>query len=488
MKVVAALVIVAVVAGCTGTADPTTTTSPPLPAEPAVRVVLVGDLMTGRGLAGLLASEPDEVFAGVRHLITAADVAAANLESPLTTLPHVSANENELEGDPATAAVLAAAGFDLMSLPNNHSTDAGEEGLLDTIEAVTGAGMLTVGAGDDAATASAPTVLAVGQLDVGFLAYDATGVGTVAGDGPGVAGWDRDRAVSAVAELREQVDVVIVSVHGGTEYLPVTDPGMEEIGEALAGAGVDVVWGHGAHVVQPVSMVSGDRPTVVATSLGNFLFDQSGPGRTTGYLLEVMVGRTGIVAYRVGVTEHPDRRIEFAEWLTPEGDAAWMHGSWWMLARTPVGSPSSTISVGEFRHGDLVAAGSGDVTGDGSNEVIASFRRPHRTTPFMETHPDVQWADARGRSAHLGVYEPDGLGEIWVAGSVLFPIAAFEICDGSLAVAHDQLDDPALTATGAWTWNGFGFDTAPTIPGPGTPTCADIDGDDVTDPVILDRE
>ena len=148
---------------------------------------------------------------------------------------------------------------------------------------------------------------------------------------------------------------------------------------------------------------------------------------------------------------------------------------------------STETTVAEFRHGDLIAAAAGDIDGDGASDVVASFRRPHRMTPFMELHPELQWADAQGRDAHLGVYQPDGLVEIWVAGSVLLPIADLEICDGSLALVHDHLDVPTPVASSAWEWNGFGFDTAPDLPGPGTPACADINGDGKTEPVILNR-
>ena len=61
------------------------------------------------------------------------------------------------------------------------------------------------------------------------------------------------------------------------------------------------------------------------------------------------------------------------------------------------------------------------------------------------------------------------------------------VCDGSIAVVHDQLNDPAIVSGGAWEWNGFGFDTAPDIPGIGTPGCADIDGYGRSEPVIADR-
>jgi poly-gamma-glutamate synthesis protein (capsule biosynthesis protein) len=490
MKTIRLLGVAALLAGCAANAGPDPKSEVELPSiEPTARILLVGDIMTGRGVATPLANDPADVFAGVRHLIAGADFAAGNLESPLTTAPQVGANENELEADPATAMALAAAGFDLMAIPNNHSSDAGPIGLLDTLRAVDGAGMQSVGAGSDSAQAFSPTLAVIGEdVTIGFLAYDATGVGTTAvADMPGIATWDETVATNAVRTLREQADIVVVSVHGGAEYLPTADPGMSEIGATLAAAGADVVWGHGAHVTQPVTVVDGPRPAVVATSLGNFLFDQAGVDRTTGHLLEVMVDRHGVVAYRVGLAEHPQRRVEFVEWLDPIGDSGWVDGSWWSLTRPLPATPGTTTVVDDFRHGDLVAAASGDINGDGAPDVVASFRRPHRMTPFMETHPEVQWADAQGRDAHLGVYRPDGLVEQWVAGSVLLPIAALEVCDGSLAVVHDQLDDPTVTAGGAWAWNGFGFDTAPDIPGGGTPACTDINGDGQTDPVILNR-
>ena len=486
MKQLVALLAMALLGACSTTSDPAPTAT--VPAVPAVRILLAGDVMTGRGLSDLFAADGQEVFAGIRHLIKDADLAGFNLESPLTTRPHTSDNENRLQANPATAAVLAEAGFDIVSLPNNHSTDSGRAGVLNSIGAVEDEGMAPVGAGVDGAAAYAPQIVDIGAITIGFLAYDATGIGLAATEEEaGVAAWSENEATEAVAGLKGEVDVVVVSVHGGAEYLKANDPGMTEIGATLAAAGADVVWGHGAHVIQPVFTVTGDRPTLVATSLGNLLFDQAGPDRTTGYILEVMVDTAGVVAYRIGVVAHPDRLVEFVEWLHPEGDSAWMHDSWWTLTRAAVAEPTTATTIANFRHGDLVAGAGGDIDGDGKVDLVASFRRPHRMTPFMETRPEVQWADADGRSAHLGVYEPTSLEELWVAGSVLMPIAAVEVCDGALAVVHDRLDDPAHVAAGAWTWNGFGFDTAPDIPGAGVAACADIDGDGSTEPVILDR-
>ncbi|MEZ5375602.1 MAG: CapA family protein [Acidimicrobiales bacterium] len=454
-------------------------------AGPTVRVVVVGDVMLGRGVAAAIDADGPEVFAEVRHLLGANDIAAANLESPLTFRPHQSDNPNALEADPALAQVLSVAGFDLVALANNHLGDTGPEGIGDTIAAAEAAAMLTVGAGGDAAAAAASQVFDVGGMRVGFLAYDVTDAGLSAGDEAGVSSWRSETAAPAIAELASSTDLVVVSLHGGTEYLPVNDPAMTEVAGLAASAGADVVWGHGAHVIQPITVLDGARPTVVATSLGNFLFDQVGADRTTGALLEVLADPDGVIAYRVGITEHADRRVHFVDWLSPSGDAALFDRSWWQLVQPPLLAPSSAVATPEFRHGDLIAAGAGDIDDNGADEIVASFRRPAEATPLNEWRSDLTWTDDRGRSAHLGVYRGDELSEVWVAGTVIEPIAALEVCDGSMALVHDRLDDTTPVATSAWTWNGFGFDAADLLDGGGTPGCADVNSDGRTEPIIL---
>ncbi len=71
------------------------------PIGPSVRILLVGDVMLGRGVARVVNSDADSLFENVRHLLTAADVTAGNLESPLTDSPHVSRNENALQANAA---------------------------------------------------------------------------------------------------------------------------------------------------------------------------------------------------------------------------------------------------------------------------------------------------------------------------------------------------------------------------------------------------
>ncbi|MDP2808257.1 MAG: CapA family protein [bacterium] len=99
--------------------------------DPAIRFCLTGDIMLGRGVKRMSdrygAGYP---FAGVCSLTAGADVTIGNLESPLTSAGYKSASPWHFKGDTITAALeLKKAGFDLVSLANNHALDCGRQGL-----------------------------------------------------------------------------------------------------------------------------------------------------------------------------------------------------------------------------------------------------------------------------------------------------------------------------------------------------------------------
>ena len=464
------------------------------PAAPAaVRLLFTGDAMLGRAVARTAAGDPAGLLAGIRFQVSSADLAVANLESPLTLRPHLAtAGPNALEAAPAAARLLVAAGFDAVGIANNHAGDAGRGTVPDTLRALRAAGLRAVGGGLTAAQATAPEVVRVGKLRVALLAFDATGQGPRAGAAaPGVARWDEARARAAVARARAVADIVAVGVHGGDEYIATPGPGMLRITRLLASWDVDVVWGQGPHVVQPVTVVDPDgdgRPTVVATSLGNLVFDQHIPGTRQGALLEVLAGPDGARAYRVGATDHGDGPVRFTGWGVPAGDAVALGDAWWTLARAV--APAATVHprVPAAFRGDVVASALGDADGDGRPDVVIAFRRPYSATPVSELISRSRLVDGLGRSAHVGLYRPGDLRQRWVAGTLMRPAVAVAACDGALAVAYSTLDRPAAVATGAWRWGGFGFTSLPDLPGPGRPGCADVNGDGRLDPLALERK
>lgn len=449
---------------------------------PAARLLFAGDVMLGRGVARAAMADPAALFAGIRFEVGAADLAVANLESPLTSRPHdPAAGPNALEAAPASARLLAAAGFDAVGVANNHAGDAGPRTVTDTVRALSAAGIAAVGV----EPAAAPRVVEARGLRVALLAFDATGQGP-----PGVARWNEAAARSAVTRARASADLVAVGIHGGAEYVPTTDPQLMRIGRLLASWGADVVWGHGPHVVQPVHVLDPDRdgrPTVVATSLGNLLFDQHAPGTRRGALVEVLAGPGGVRAFRIGTAEHVSGPPRFEGWRAPRADAVALEGAWWNLARRPAPEAAERPRTLAGFAGDVVDAVLGDPDGDGRPDLVVAFRRPFSRTPVNALLPRGSLVDARGRSAHVGLYRPGDLRPRWVAGTLLRPVVAVAACERALAVAYSTLDDPAVVHTGAWRWSGFGFTPLADLPGPGSPACADIDGDGRLDPVVLER-
>lgn len=463
--------------------------TPATPRPHAVTLLLAGDVMLGRGVAPVAAADPGGLFAGVRDVVGGADLALANLESPLTAAAHTSAGPHALEADPATAGLVAAAGFDVLSVANNHTGDAGPASVLDTVDAVRAAGMAPVGAGRDRDAAMRPVIVDVHGVRVGVLAFDATGAGLHAGAGPGAARWESDTARQAVTAAADRSDVVVVSLHGGVEHLPDADPRVLAMAEQLVAWGADVVWGHGPHVVQPVTVMAAPngRVAVVASSVGNLLFDQRGPRTGRGAVLEVLVDRSGVIAHRTGATSHADLRVHFDGWSPPMGDAALVAGEWWELARDTPPTRSVDTTVEDFPWGTVVAAATGRVTSHHRMETIVSFRHRPGPHPVRDGLSGLPWTDRGGRSAHLGIYRAADLAPVWVAGMVPAPVAGLAACDGAVALAYSTLDDPAVIATSAAVWRPRGLDAAVRLEGGGRPMCADVDGDGTTDPIIIDR-
>ena len=234
--------------------------------QPAFTLALVGDVMLGRGVAQALDGDWDAAFTQVQPWLAEADLAFANLESPLTTAPLPPIGGYDLRAPPEAVAALRAAGFDVVSLANNHALDAGRVGLAQTMTALDAAGiagLVDQGTGELVDWSPSPMYQSTNLPICHFLAFDDT-----------VAPLDLEAATEAVAASAEQAAPIIVSVHWGGEYQAAPSSRQRAIARELAAAGADLVVGHGPHVLQRVEWVG---ETVVAYSLGNFLFDQPYP-------------------------------------------------------------------------------------------------------------------------------------------------------------------------------------------------------------------
>jgi poly-gamma-glutamate synthesis protein (capsule biosynthesis protein) len=219
---------------------------------PSFTLALLGDVMVGRGVRAAA-----ETFSYLEPYLQSADLTLANLESPLTDAPLQTASPYALCAAPENVEYLAEAGFDLLSLANNHSLDCGTEGLLETQSVLTDAGLAFIGPGPE------PVLRVVNDIRLSFLAFDATG------------DFDIQAAAQEVRSAGEAGSIVIVSIHWGAEYQSGASATQNRIAEQLARAGAVLIWGHHPHVLQPAEWIV-DGKTLVLYSLGNALFDQHG--------------------------------------------------------------------------------------------------------------------------------------------------------------------------------------------------------------------
>jgi poly-gamma-glutamate synthesis protein (capsule biosynthesis protein) len=246
----------------------------------AVRIVAVGDIMmhqdvkraAGPTAAGLMA-----LWADVEPLLRGADIAFANLETPVAPGTGQPGRPFLFNAPEVLPAALRASGFTVLSTANNHAYDQGRKGVVETLERLRAEHLVAVGTGTTRADAEAIRWVQAGGLRVAFLGFtDLFNINLNREDnGPWVRPLDPEAAVAAVRRARAQADAVVVSLHWGVEYSHQPLPRQRDLAARLVEAGADLVLGTHPHRLQPVEWLErGRRRGLVAYSLGNFISNQ----------------------------------------------------------------------------------------------------------------------------------------------------------------------------------------------------------------------
>lgn len=265
-----------------------------------VELTIAGDIMLGRGVApDPEAVDPAPSLRPLQRRLARADITVGNLESTLSDQGVPRQGDDSFAADPAVLGRLADAGFDVLSLANNHTGDYGEGALRQTLREFQGSPIQSVGAGTDARRAWRPVIVERAGVRFGFVAFNAIGETPIAGPGqPGAASVrmqprtgplnqaDLRRLTRTVDALTDRVDVVIVLPHWGDQYTEEPVPAQRRVGRTILRAGADLVVGGHPHWVQGVEV---HRGRLVVHSLGNFIFDMDFSQQTQeGVLLDLV--------------------------------------------------------------------------------------------------------------------------------------------------------------------------------------------------------
>jgi poly-gamma-glutamate capsule biosynthesis protein CapA/YwtB (metallophosphatase superfamily) len=271
----------------------------------------------------------------------APDVRVVNLETSITRSDDFAPGKAvHYRMSPDNLPALSVARPDVCVLANNHVLDFGRRGLAETLDVLSRAGLRSAGAGHDAGEARAPAVVpgAGGRGGVVVVAFGTTSSGIPPGwaAAPGRPGVElvadlSDAEVDAVCDraqaVRQPSDVVVASVHWGSNWGYDVEPDQVRFAHRLVDGGVDVVHGHSSHHPRPVEVYRGG---LVLYGCGDLVDDYEG---ITGherfradlrllYLAEVDPDAGGLVSLRMVPLQARRLRLHRAS----RADAEWLRG------------------------------------------------------------------------------------------------------------------------------------------------------------------
>ena len=250
------------------------------PVSDSLLLTFVGDIMHHDLNARM--DDYDRLYDAVRPYLHEDSLSFANIEFPVDP-------DRRPSGYPlfnGTAGYVEAAvrgGFDVFSLANNHSFDLGARGTAATVRLFSSlseeAGTYHNGLRDEPGAPITPAVIHHEGWSIAFVSI--TTFSNVRGSSRFINLVDHTNApvveafLAQVSQWDAEFDLLIVSVHAGTEYTTRPDPGKARFFRELVAHGADIVWGHHPHVLQPWESVdAGPAKKLILHSTGNFISAQ----------------------------------------------------------------------------------------------------------------------------------------------------------------------------------------------------------------------
>ncbi len=254
--------------------SPSQAAKTPVNLPATVSIKAVGDIIPGTNFPyNKLPENKQRLFEAVKPQLKGADILFGNFESTMTDHPYSSKGAGggklfAFRTPPSYAKLLKDAGFDILSVANNHSYDFHEQGFKDTIKNIESNGMKAVGKRDQIVYKN---VKGVKFAFIGFSNYGEVHNSLL----------ELKAGAEVVKKAKQKADIVAISVHAGAEgtgALNVRNRNESFYGEnrgnmvlfsrAMIDAGADLILGHGPHVTRALELYKGK---LIAYSLGNFM-------------------------------------------------------------------------------------------------------------------------------------------------------------------------------------------------------------------------
>lgn len=244
------------------------------------------------------------MFELAKPYISQADIAIGNQETILGGPELGFSGYPRFNSPYEVGDALLDTGFDILSIANNHTLDAGEKGVLNAINYYNSLDLFYTGAFQSEEDAASIRTIEKNGIVFSFLAcsYGTNGLPVPAGKDYLINLIDVDKINEDIKAAKKLSDVVVLSLHFGNEYELLPNETQKLLVNEFATTGADIIFGHHPHVLQPLEWIEREDGTraFVAYSLGNFLSGQVGIEREIGGIVQLEVEKT-IIADKVSI-------------------------------------------------------------------------------------------------------------------------------------------------------------------------------------------
>lgn len=243
--------------------------------DSVIKIAAVGDIALSHDYDRLLETKGSLFpFDKIRETFNDQDIVMGNLEAPLSLKGQSHPFKCSLRSNPQYVEGLKSTGFNIFTIANNHVLDYKESAFFDTIKNLDKHGIKYIGAGKNISKAREPVIQDVKGIKIGFLGYC-----DVVIDSPfyasinerGIVPLKLEYLKEDIANLKSQVDVVVISLHWGIENFWLPTPEQRALARKMIDSGANLIIGHHSHVAQGLEKW---KHGLIAYSLGNFVFSK----------------------------------------------------------------------------------------------------------------------------------------------------------------------------------------------------------------------
>lgn len=243
-----------------------------------VTISAVGDICLGGFLLNEIASPEKIISPRIKNYLSS-DIVFGNLESPFSENGEKDLTPfGFLFAEPKQVDILNYAGFNVVSLANNHICDCGYDGMRYTMKLLSENGINYVGVGENLTEARKPYVVEINgrsrvaihaYLEQNFEGLEVQKIITATDSHPGAAPLLEEMVEEDIKKSKEQYDLIVVSIHWSVTNNQFVSVERIRFCKKLMDWKADLVLGHHPHVLQGFAQM---KNGLVFYSLGNFFF------------------------------------------------------------------------------------------------------------------------------------------------------------------------------------------------------------------------